>query len=248
MILSQLKALINFNQAQNNRILEQNREIILQNKEIIWAQIFHDSIKGKPVLENLPLFVGRWAGNYTLFYVLYRILNDFRPERILELGLGESSKFISVFIQAYLANSTHLIIEQDEIWKNNFVENFDISNNTEIFVSPLKIENVQNNKVKVYSSLNKVLNQKFDFYLIDGPNGSEKYSRYDAFKIAKQFNPEDNFILLIDDFEREGEKDTVNLIRSEFQKKKIEFYMAEYTGLKSVLVIGSKKYKNIQNF
>jgi len=96
--------------------------------------------------------------------------------------------------------------------------------------------------------LNKCINQKFDLYLIDGPHGSNRYSRYDAFKIAEQFNEDDNFILLIDDYEREGEKDTANLILSEFQNKKIEFYTAEYTGLKSLLVIGSKNYKNVQNF
>jgi len=127
-MLKKIKALVKFNQAQNNRIikqnndiLHQNREIILQNKEIIWSQIFHDSIRNKTSLKNLPLNIGRWAGNYSLFYVLFRILNDFKPKKILELGLGESSKFISVFIQNYLNDSIHLIIEQDESWKNNFV-------------------------------------------------------------------------------------------------------------------------------
>lgn len=248
MLLNKLKGLIKFNQAQNQCIIEQNQEIILQNKEIIWAQIFHDSIKGKPVLEKLPLNIGRWAGNYTLFYVLFRILNDFRPKKILELGLGESSKFISTFIQTYLKNSTYLIIEQDEIWKNNFVENFDVSDNTEIFVTPLKIENVNGEKVKVYSSFNNCLKQKFDFYLIDGPHGSNRYSRYDAFKLAERLTPEDNFILLIDDYEREGEKETADLIQLKFQEKKIEFYKAEFTSLKSILIIASKKFKNVQNF
>ncbi|WP_380743780.1 hypothetical protein [Salegentibacter chungangensis] len=233
---------------QNSEILRQNREIILQNQEIIWANIFHDSIKGKVALEELPLNIGRWAGNYTLFYILFRILNDLKPKRILELGLGESSKFISVFIENYLKNSTHLIIEQDEDWKINFLENFKLSDNSKVLLSPIGVEEVKGKKVNVYTSLSKIIEQKFDFYLIDGPHGSKNFSRFDAYKLAEDFRPEDDFILLIDDYDRQGEKETADLIMLELRKKDIEYYTAEYIGLKSILVISSKRNKKIQNF
>ena len=94
--------------------------------------------------------------------------------------------------------------------ENNFVENFDISDNQKYLYSPLKNETLKG-QVKVYYSMNQMIHQKFDLYLIDGPYGSNKYSRYDAFKIAENLTRDDNFILLIDDYDREGEKDTVNL-------------------------------------
>ena len=40
-------------------ILLQTKENLLQTKELEWAHIYHDSIRGKEWLENLPLNVGR---------------------------------------------------------------------------------------------------------------------------------------------------------------------------------------------
>ena len=45
----------------------------LHTKEIEWAHIYHDSIRGKKPIEELGLNIGRWAGNYSFFYVLNRI-------------------------------------------------------------------------------------------------------------------------------------------------------------------------------
>ena len=54
-----------------------NREILLHSKEIEWAHVYHDSIRGVKWIENQPLNIGRWAGNYTFFYLLNRVLHDF---------------------------------------------------------------------------------------------------------------------------------------------------------------------------
>ena len=62
-----------------------NRKILDQNEELLWAEIYHDSIRGKGELENLSLNIGRWAGNYSFFYVLHRILDTWKPGRILDL-------------------------------------------------------------------------------------------------------------------------------------------------------------------
>ena len=54
------------------RLLKENKErqkkIIAQNEELLWASIFHDSIKGKKGIENLPLNIGKLMN--TLFYVM----------------------------------------------------------------------------------------------------------------------------------------------------------------------------------
>ena len=87
--------------------------ILHQSLEIEWAHVYHDSIRDKPYLQNLSLNIGRWAGNYAFFYLLNRILFETKPKRILELGLGESSKLISVYIENILVNSEHLIFEHN---------------------------------------------------------------------------------------------------------------------------------------
>ena len=53
--------------------------------ELIWANIFHDATKGCAWLdrENFAINPGRWAVGYNYFYVVFRILNEFKPKNIL---------------------------------------------------------------------------------------------------------------------------------------------------------------------
>ena len=76
-----------------------NQEKLMQSmQEQIWAHKFHDSIRGLKGVNEVSYFIGNWAGNYTFFYLLSRLMQEFKFERILELGLGESSKFITTFL------------------------------------------------------------------------------------------------------------------------------------------------------
>lgn len=228
--------------------IKENREnqsyIIRQNQEIEWAHVYHDSIRGKEWLENLPLNIGRWAGNYSFFYVLNRILNDFKPNSILELGLGESTKFISTYLDNYLFISNHLVIEQDENWKISFEENNKLSKRTQIIVCPLKKVLVKGFESNSYTNIEAAIKSKFELYVVDGPFGTLNYSRYDILKIAQVLSPEDQFIIMIDDFDRQGEKETVIDLLSHFKKQKIKVFKEVYEGNKGVIVIATKKYKN----
>ena len=104
----------------------------LQNMELEWAHVFHDSIRGKSWLESLPLNIGRWAGNYSYFYVLCRLLNDYQPANIIEFGVGESSKVVSAFLENQLLESRHVILEENEQWAAAFSDRFTLGGRSEI--------------------------------------------------------------------------------------------------------------------
>jgi len=221
---------------------------MLQLKELEWAQIYHDSIRGKKWLEETPLYIGRWAGNYAFFYVLNRLLNDYKPKRILEFGLGESSKFISTYLENVLTKSKHLIIEQDTSWYINFKSNFQLSTRSNVVICPLIKKNVHNVEVNCYQDLKTQITQKYDLYIVDGPFGSKHYSRYDIVTLAQDFNDNDEFIIVIDDFQREGEQETVSVLETVFKEKGLKIFKGIYTGNKSVCVLGTEKYKHISTF
>jgi len=224
------------------------KKILLQSFELEWAHVYHDSIRGKKWLEELPLNIGRWAGNYAFFYVLNRILNDFKPKVILEMGLGESTKFISTYLNYYLTDSKHLVIEQDENWKNIFKERFTLSNRTEIAVCPLEKVIVKGFETNAYHNFELAVKGEFDLYLIDGPFGSSHYSRYDIMKLANNFEPENQFIIVMDDYNRQGEKETIADLLALFKQKNINVFHNSYTGNKSVMVIATEKYKYATSF
>lgn len=228
-----------------NSFFTQQSEILKLSKESDWANIYHDSIRGKDFLQELPLNIGRWAGSYSFFYVLNRILKDYKPKSILEFGLGESTKFIMAYLNNELSTTNHTVIEQDENWADIFAKNNILSENTNIVVCPLQKGFVYGFETNFYLKLNSMFDYFFDLYIIDGPFGSKRFSRYDIVYLANKFPSNHEFIILFDDFNRVGEKDTVSDLLKVLQKKDIKIYCSEYSGVKSLYVIGTEKFKYV---
>lgn len=237
-MIKRIKQLINENKASQ-------KQIIAQNEELLWASIFHDSIRGKKGIENVSLNIGRWAGNYSFFYILNRILADYEPKKIIEFGLGESSKFVSTYLDTYLVDSNHLIIEQDANWKTSFENKFTLSARSTIEVMPLIIKKHGDFEYNGYDLIEDKIVSKFDLYIIDGPFGSPNYSRFDVFSLAEKLTKEDEFIIIMDDYQRTGEKETTSQLLQMFKEKQITIYDKEYKGIKSVKILGTEKYKYI---
>ncbi|MBP6556927.1 MAG: hypothetical protein KAX93_05250 [Flavobacterium sp.] len=214
--------------------------------ELYWANVYHDSIRGKKELENLGLNIGRWAGNYTFFYVLNRILNDYQPKKIIEFGLGESSKFIATYVDNYLTQSTHTVIEQDENWKVAFLNRFEISPKTTIEILPLVTQKINGFETNSYEKIGEKVTNKFDLYIVDGPFGSDHYSRYDIVTLAQKLEHGDEFIIIMDDYDRKGEKQTTEELVKLFEKKNIKIHQGQYSGLKCVMILATEKYKYIK--
>ncbi|UOX34021.1 hypothetical protein LXD69_00565 [Flavobacterium sediminilitoris] len=225
------------------KLFVKNNESLLISKEIEWAHYYHDSIRGIDFIEKLNLNVGRWAGNYTFFYLLNRILKEYKPNSIIEFGLGESSKFISKYIENELKETQHLIIEQSLEWKKIFLERFNLSENSKVDICEVTQNNIKGFNVNSYSNIEKYCNQKFDLYIVDGPFGSIKYSRYDIVKMVKNFDVRDEFIIIMDDYDRKGEKETTVDLLELFKEKKIPVHISVYEGKKSVAIISTNKYK-----
>jgi hypothetical protein len=219
------------------------KESILLSQELEWANVFHDSIKGKPWLANLSINIGRWAGNYSFFYLLHRILQDYKPSSILEFGLGESSKFISTYLSNTLPNTKHVVIEHDTVWEAKFNENFSLATNSSIINCALLQTQVNGFTTNCYEKLQNKITTPFDFYIVDGPFGSDRFSRYDMYYIAEKFTTKDEFIILFDDTHRKGEEDSVNAIATMLASKGIEVFVQSYEGVKKNTIIATKKYK-----
>jgi hypothetical protein len=242
-MINKIKSLINEFRANDRKINSKLIDLENQGRELEWAHIYHDSIRGKKWLEELPLNVGRWAGNYSFFYVLNRILMDYKPKSILDLGLGESSKFISSYLDNYLLDTRHTIVEQNEEWINSFQEKVVLSNRSNIICCPLKQKEIKGHISNVYEDFANKVTDKFDLYIVDGPFGSDRYSRYDLVTIIETINSNDEFIILFDDTNRLGEQDTLNDIITILKNKNINIFIGYYEGNKANTVIATQKYK-----
>lgn len=216
-----------------------------QNNELIWANIFHDTIKDRTWLKNLSLSPGRWAADYSFLYVLVRILTDYKPKRIIEFGLGETSKIISSFLDNDLYESTYTILEQDEKWMEVFNNKFKLSVRAELIHMPLVLREIKGFQVNAYSRIEEKKEGVFDLYIVDGPFGSPRYSRYDIYSLAEKLQVQNEFIIIIDDFNRQGEIDTATDLIDLFNERGIKIYTGVFSGIKSQLVIATEKYKHV---
>lgn len=107
-------------------------------QEIYWSQIYHDTICESEWLHDKSILPGRAAVGYNFLYVLYRVLNAMHPESILELGLGQSTKLIGQYAQAFKAK--HIVIDHNKKWVDFFrADNKNLLENTDIRIFPLDI-------------------------------------------------------------------------------------------------------------
>lgn len=218
-------------------------------REIVWANIFHDTIKGSKWFNSkISLSPGRWALGYPALYALYRILDEAKPQSILELGLGQSTKMITAFAQYMRENRhicEHIVIEQDQKWINHFSKNYALNKTNVLHLDVAEktfyAEGIGNVKVNVYEKFRETIgNKKFDLIFIDAPIGSDEYSRIDLVQLLPDCLM-DTFVIFMDDYNRIGEQRCVSLMISILEHNHIKYCVGVYGGEKSSLIITSEE-------
>lgn len=210
--------------------------------EAVWAHIFNNSISGSSWLKDKTFSPGRWAVGYPYLYAMYRVLNEIRPNHILELGLGQSTRMITQYAAAF-EKSKHIVVEHDPSWIEFMSRELQLSRQTHLVQMELemtKFENVEN--VRVYKGFGeKFGNQKFDFISIDAPLGGDMYefARIDVLRLLPDCLMPD-FVIMIDDTERSGEQHTIVKMEEVLQRNGIPYKKGRYVGKKDCMLICSE--------
>ena len=226
-------------------IIENQKKIYNQNQELIFSQVFHDTIRGSSWLSsNFPFSPGRGALGYPALYVLYRILDEFQPSSILEMGMGQSTKMIGLYNHKH-SFCKHYVVEHDPEWISFFSKHFPLPETSEIVELPIVQTSIQltdtPSDVIIYNGFYEYFKgQIFDFICIDGPYGynNPEYSRIDIFNIIPECLS-DHFVILLDDCNRQGEANTLQLISDTLSEHNITHDKTIYNGEKGTGLIVS---------
>jgi len=223
-----------------NNKLDSNLRV---NNEILWSRIFNDSIQDSDWLKIKSFSPGRWALGYPALYILYRILNDIKPKSILEFGLGESTKLTYQYIKSTNNEASLKIVEQDRDWLTFFSKDvFDINEN--ICLLPIKQVVIEDSDTYVYDNfIPSVSDVKYNLVIIDGPWGSPNNSRVEIIDLINNNLLGDDFVIIMDDYNRIGEKNTINKVQALLKNKNVHYVYGEYSGLKDTAIICSDKFK-----
>lgn len=214
--------------------------------EIVWGQVLNNTIADSSWLKNKVFSPGRWAFGYPALYALYRILNEFHPQNILELGLGQSSVMTLQYASAF-PNVNHVIMEHDKTWIDFFEKTHSISNNSKLMhmnIEYVTYNNVEN--VRVYQDFISKLgeNTRFDFVIIDAPIGGDMkcFSRIDVLSMIPN-NLNEQFVIMLDDADRMQERRTMNEIDKKFKDSGIDTKRGLYSGEKDTCVWTSSMWR-----
>ena len=211
--------------------------------EILKSQKFHDSILESEWLKYKSFSPGRGAVDYSVLYSMYKIIDIMRPKSILECGLGQSSKIIHQYA-AFHSNVDVVTGEHDLQWVSFFKQTIN-QDKYKMNIQMLDmIEATYNDKlVLTYSDVIKHFgSKKYDFIIIDGPYGFGQYyySRPQVLELVDCLA--NDFCILFDDYNREGEKHTVNELFGLLNKKGIDFTYEIIEGEKDHILICSRSW------
>jgi len=256
---NELKSIDKHNKENSNKILSDMRPIADNIKksgneltkihstasEILWANIFNNTVSDSLWLHDKTLSPGRWAAGYPFLYILYRVLRDAKPKRILELGLGETTKLISQYAAAN-GDIEHFVAEHDPEWISFFSQAFALPDNTKIEQLPWGYEPYKEaESVRVYDGFpERFKNGKYDFICIDGPFGGDMkdYARIDVLNLMLE-NLGESFVILLDDYNRSGEQKTAVEILGKLDGGNVSYAKSTYNGQKAGLIVCSEDMK-----
>ena len=242
----------NLNSLKNDLMnINHSEEII--NNELKYAFVFNDTIKNSEWLKERNFSLVNSAANYSFMYSLYRILNDAQPKNILEMGLGQTTKLTSQYAK-YFNDAKLTVLESDETWIENFSKNLEISENIQILNLDVETFEYNNTLNLRFIDISKIVeDEKYDLIIIDGPRGfivkdgkNEllDYSRSNIWQMIPS-NLADDFIIIIDDYERKGERNTMDKTKELLKENDIDIFSYTSKGLKTQHAIFSEKYRFI---
>ena len=227
-----------------SRIKEFLKELRGGSRELLWAQIWNDTRRGIEWLgDDFGVSPGRWAVGYDYIYVMTRVLEEIRPHKVLDIGLGISTSLISEYFDYYkYVDGEHIVVEHDSRWVEVYTNRHKLSNSTMIKQRKL----VKKNQCYMYDNFSDlVYGKKFNVISIDGPfGGTGRYSRIDILTQIPDIL-DNEFVIVMDDMQRLGEQNTFAEVQSILKQHGIAYAAGIYAGKKAVGVIVSANNKFI---
>lgn len=224
------------------------------------AEIFHDRIKDSPWFVRTRLAPGNWAVDYGFLNTLYNVLSAMKPRRLLEFGLGQSSKLVHQYAAYYHAEA--VTCEHDADWISFFFQSeSDASEGTRVSPDksevvddslgyPMKIRRLPLETITIHGIetttygglVAEFANLKFDFILVDAPVGVERFSRPQIISLAEA-NLADRFCILMDDTQRPGEQETIAEVQEVLRRRGVPFVSVTRSYTKSHTLICSQSLR-----
>lgn len=212
-----------------------------QFKELNFADLLHDTVLNSFWLNDKSFSLHGWAANYSFIYMLYRILDNVKPQNILEMGMGQTSRLTSQYVAHCNPNATLDIIENDAGWISTYQPQLAQNDNIKVHQCDLEFFTYDKTECRKYKDLDKAIgNTKYDLIIVDGPFGANQtLPRSNILDLIKNGNLDNDFIIIFDDTERLGEQNTIAYTLKLLEETHIEYFTFKRNGIKTQTYITS---------
>ena len=214
-------------------------------QELNFADLLHDSAAGSPWLKDKSFALYGWAANYSFIYTLFRILDNVRPAKILEMGLGQTSLVTSQYVAHNNSAAEVDIIENDASWINIYRPRLATGENIRLNQCDIEFfdEDGQNRRYNRAALSQITADKKYNLIVVDGPmGGGQKHPRSNILDLVEK-NLAPDFIIIFDDVERPGEQATIARTQDKLKTMGIAFATQQRDALKSQFLIFSRSYE-----
>jgi hypothetical protein len=209
--------------------------------EQVYQANYFELARSTEWLSDPPLASARGGtANYSMLYLLLNALRDPAVTRVIEFGVGASSRLISDWSLATEHSSVH--VESDPEWLSRAV---DEAPNRTLIDAPLKPRRVADREITWYDASRP--EGRFQVVSVDGPPAWSKSRRFDRLGVL-DWIPElldDEFVIIVDDASRSGESKLASSIVDGLRRVGIEAGSAMYSGADSQMVIASPAFSHL---
>lgn len=198
---------------------QQINKVIIQQNTSIENHLDNAAIIKLALIEEIPLSwlqsSGGWAIEYRVYEYLSHLMNEIKNPSILEFGSGLGSKILHKM--ALRRGGSCTSVEHSPEWHMRTLSELKrhkLAQKNSIVYSPLIDINVFNIDTKFYDLSWLSTEHKFDIVIVDGPpQATSPLSRLAAFPLISG-NLNENFHIILDDFDRPAEKKIVDIWKS----------------------------------
>lgn len=179
------------------------------------------------------------AANYSLLFILLATVAHVQPASVLELGCGETTVLLNALLQAGVWRGKLTSLEHDSFWHEQIAATVA----TDVVYAPLTDRVICGRHTRAYDLSDlKASHGAFDLVLVDGPNGVPRCSRLTCLDFIPERLAQD-FVIIFDDYERPGEKETAALARRALESRGVRFGEEVFLSSKHQLMIATDRYR-----
>jgi hypothetical protein len=202
--------------------------------ELFYLEVFNSAVARSGLVVPSLYPVGS-AANAGLLYAVFRLAEDFPGLSWLELGAGQSTLLVDALAEAGRIGAA-LTLEHDAGWAARIGAQV----GHEVRMAPLRRATVQGVDAETYDFAPE---RRYDMVLVDGPIGAARRSRWGALKLLETALA-DEFVVLFDDAERPGERETIARFLAMQPAAGHVFIHA----MKSQCLVFSEKYRGLASY